>query len=63
MAETVGAVELSCIHRASNVVETRNKFQQTHCMHLEASCVELGLCNLSLEFSLTHVVVAESSFG
>ena len=25
--------------------------------------VELGLCNLSLEFSLTHVVVAESSFG
>ena len=24
---------------------------------------ELGLCNLSLEFSLTHVVVAESSFG
>ena len=30
----------------------------------EARCfVELGLCNLSLEFSLTHVVVAESSFG
>ena len=29
---------------------------------LECS-VELGLCNLSLEFSLTHVVVAESSFG
>ena len=26
-------------------------------------CVELGLCNLSLEFSLAHVVVAESSFG
>ena len=25
--------------------------------------VELGLCNLSLEFSLAHVVVAESSFG
>ena len=25
--------------------------------------VELGLCNLSLEFGLTHVVVAESSFG
>ena len=25
--------------------------------------VELGLYNLSLEFSLAHVVVAESSFG
>ena len=25
--------------------------------------VELGLCNLSLEHSLAHVVVAESSFG
>ena len=25
--------------------------------------VEFGLCNLSLQFSLTHVVVAESSFG
>ena len=25
--------------------------------------VELGLCNLSLEFSLTHVVVTESSSG
>ena len=25
--------------------------------------VELGLYNLSLEFSLTHVVVAESLFG
>ena len=25
--------------------------------------VELELCNLSLEFSLAHVVVAESSFG
>ena len=25
--------------------------------------VEFGLCNLLLEFSLTHVVVAESSFG
>ena len=27
------------------------------------SAVELGLCNLSLEHSLAHVVVAESSFG
>ena len=37
MAETVGAVELSCIRRASNVVQTQNEFQRTRCMHLEAS--------------------------
>ena len=30
---------------------------------LSSLVVELGLCNLSLEFSLAHVVVAESSFG
>ena len=29
----------------------------------DRNIVEFGLCNLSLEFSLTHVVVAESSFG
>ena len=37
MAETVGAIEFSCIHRASNVVQTWNEFQQTRCMHLEVS--------------------------
>ena len=41
--------------------------QRLHCKTTQpvrhGKDVELGLCNLSLEFSLTHVVVAESSFG
>ena len=38
-------------------------FTQTRERLAELLNVELGLCNLSLEFSLTHVVVAESSVG
>ena len=38
-------------------------FMQLHRFRSDLCTVKLGLCNLSLEFSLTHVVVAESSFG
>ena len=37
MAESVGAVEFSCIHRAGCVMQTQNKFKRTCFM-----CLEVG---------------------
>ena len=39
MAESVGAVEFSCIHRAGNAMQTRNKFKRTRFI-----CLEVGRC-------------------
>ena len=56
------------IHRSNDLSMTRMRLLYNYNMTVfwllfDYESVEFGLCNLSLEFSLTHVVVAESSFG